>query len=75
MSELTYSKQLSGILASFSVIVMLGANLIQTMTVDASTLMFALTRVIPVAFVMGFLGHLTGTILDNSKSQKTKNKE
>lgn len=75
MSELTYAKQLSGFLASFSVIVLLGANLFQTMTIDASTLMFVITKVLPAALVMGILGHLTGSILDKSKTQKGKNKE
>ena len=47
MSELTYSKQLSGILASFTVIVLLGANLFTTMTIDVSTMIFVLIKVLP----------------------------
>lgn len=72
MSELTYSKKLSGLLASFSVIVLLGANLFQTMTIDTSTIMFVLSKVLPAALIMGYIGYLTGNILDNPKSKKRK---
>lgn len=70
MTELTYSKKLSGILASFSVIVLLGMNLIQTMTIDVTTLKFVLIRVLPATLIMGYLGHLIGTILDNPRGKK-----
>lgn len=70
MSELTYSKKISGLLASFSIIIMIGSNLVQTMTINVSTLIFVITKVIPIAFVMGFLGYYTGKILDNPKLQK-----
>ncbi len=70
MAELNYSKKLSGLLASFSIIIMIGANLIQTMTINVTTLIFVITKVIPIAFVMGFLGYHTGKILDNPKIQK-----
>lgn len=70
MSELTYSKKLSGIFASFSVIMLLGANLIFTMTVDASTMIFTFTKVLPISLAMGYLGHLIGSILDNPKKRK-----
>ena len=72
MSELTYSKQLSGILASFTVIVLLGANLFTTMTIDASTMIFVLIKVLPIAFAMGFLGHMIGNILDKPKGNKKR---
>ncbi|MBQ2870378.1 hypothetical protein IJE86_01620 [bacterium] len=72
MSELTYSKQLSGILASFTVIVLLGANLFTTMTIDVSTMIFVLIKVLPIAFAMGFLGHMIGNILDNPKGNKKR---
>ena len=70
MSTLTHSKKLSGLFASFAVIVLLGANLAQTLTVNASTMIFVFVKVIPAALIMGYLGHLIGNILD--KPGKTK---
>ncbi len=70
MSEeitLTYSKKLSGLFASFTVIVLLGVNLFQTMSVDVSTLIFVFVKVLPIAIGMGLLGRLIGQILDNPK--------
>lgn len=72
MAELTYSKQISGILASFSVIVLLGANIFMTMTVDVSTLIFVFTRVLPITLAMGYLGYLIGNILDNPKGKNKR---
>ena len=45
-------------------------NLIQTMTVDVTTLKCVLIRVLPAALIMGYLGHLTGAILDNPRGRK-----
>lgn len=70
MSEMTYTKKLSGILASFAVIVMLGANIFSTMTIDFNTMMFALTKVLPVSFGFWYLGYLIGRILDNPRKKK-----
>ena len=67
--ELTYSKKLSGLFASFAVLLLLGVNLFMTMTVDVSTLVFVFVKVVPVAIVMGFLGKLIGNILDNPKGK------
>ena len=75
MSEeitLTYSKKLSGLFASFTVIVLLGVNLFQTMSVDVSTLIFVFVKVLPIAIGMGFLGRLIGQILDNPKAYGKK---
>lgn len=66
--ELTYSKKLSGLFASFSIIVLLGTNLFMTMSVDVNTLIFVCIKVTPVAIIMGYLGHLIGNILDNPKN-------
>ena len=70
MSELTYEKKLSGLFASFATIVLLGANLFITMTIDVNTLIFVFIRILPVAIVMGYLGKLIGKILDNPKMYK-----
>lgn len=75
MSEeitLTYSKKLSGLFASFTVIVLLGVNLFQTMSVDVSTLIFVFVKVLPIAIGMGLLGRLIGQILDNPKAYGKK---
>lgn len=75
MSEeatLTYSKKLSGLFASFSVIVLLGVNLFQTMTIDVGTLIFVFVKVLPITFVMWYLGRLIGEILDNPKAYGKK---
>ena len=68
MSELTYTKKLSGLFASFSVIVLLGVNLFNTMTVDVNTLVFVFVKVLPVSIGMWYLGYLIGSILDNPKA-------
>lgn len=68
--ELTYEKKISGLLASFSVLVLLGTNLFTTMTIDVNTLIFVIIKVVPVAFIMGYLGKLIGHILDNPKANK-----
>ena len=68
--ELTFTKKLSGLFASFTVLVMGGANLIMTMSIDFSTLVFVLTKLLPLAILMGYLGHLIGGILDNPRRKK-----
>ena len=68
--ELTYEKKISGLMASFSVLVLLGANLFTTMTIDVNTLIFIIIKVLPVALIMGYLGKLIGQILDNPKANK-----
>ena len=68
--ELTYEKKISGLLASFSVLVLLGTNLFITMTIDVNTLIFVIIKVVPVAFIRGYLGKLIGHILDNPKANK-----
>lgn len=70
--EITYTKKLSGLFASFSVIVLLGVNLFMTMTVDINTLIFVIIKVLPVAIIMGYLGSLIGGILDNPKGYEKK---
>ncbi len=75
MSEMTHSKKFAGLLASFTVIIMVGANLIMSMTIDFSTMMFVFQKVIPTAFLMGLLGHWSGKILDNPKGRKSKPKK
>ncbi len=70
MSTLTHSKKLSGLFASFAIIVLLGANLMQTLTINTSTMMFVFVKVIPAALIMGYLGHLIGNILDKPKKMR-----
>ncbi len=72
MAELTYAKKISGLLASFAVIVMLGANIFMTMSVDFNTMIFAFTKVLPVAIVLGWLGKMIGDILDNPRGKVGK---
>lgn len=74
MSELTHSKKLAGLFASFAVIVLLGGNLAQTLTVNVSTMIFVFLKVLPAALVMGYLGHLIGNILDNPRKNKSHKK-
>ena len=68
--ELTHEKKLSGLMASFSVLVLLGVNLFTTMTINVNTLFFVVLKVLPVALIMGYLGKLIGKILDNPKANK-----
>jgi len=70
--ELTYEKKISGLMASFSVLVLLGANLFITMTIDVNTLIFVIIKVLPVALIMGYLGKLIGHILDHPKANNSK---
>lgn len=69
---ITYTKKISGMLASFSVIVLLGVNLFNTMTIDVNTLIFVVVKVLPVALIMGYLGSLIGRILDNPKGYENR---
>lgn len=68
--ELTYTKKISGMLASFSVLVLLGTNLFMTMNIDVNTLIFVCVKVIPVSIIMGYLGYLIGKILDNPRANR-----
>ena len=68
--ELTFTKKLSGLFASFTILVMGGANLIMTMSIDFSTLVFVVTKLLPLSILMGFLGRLIGSILDNPRRKR-----
>ena len=68
--ELTYTKKISGMLASFSVLVLLGTNLFMTMNIDVNTLIFVCVKVIPVSIIMGYLGYLIGKILDSPRANR-----
>jgi len=68
--DLTYTKKLSGLFASFSILILLGVNLFTTMRIDVSTLIFVFIKVLPVSAVMWYLGYLIGKILDNPKKRK-----
>ena len=68
--ELTFAKKLSGLFASFTIIVMGGANLIMTMSIDFSTLVFICTKLLPLSVLMWYLGNLIGNILDNPRRKK-----
>lgn len=68
--DLTYTKKLSGLFASFSILILLGVNLFTTMRIDVSTLIFVFIKVLPVSAIMWYLGYLIGKILDNPKKRK-----
>ncbi len=70
--NLTYTKKISGLFASFSILILLGVNLFTTMRIDVSTLVFVFVKVLPVSVVMWYLGYLIGKILDNPKSSRNK---
>lgn len=69
----SYAKRLAALFASGSILFFGTIIFLNAMSLDAATIHYALSVVIPFAFAMGFLGFLIGKILDNQKI-KPKNK-
>lgn len=66
---LQYKKKLAAVFASFAILIMGTASLLQSMSLDYYSVLNTLTKVIPACAVIGFLGWVMGVILDQPRKR------
>lgn len=66
-TPLPQRKRLAAIFASFTILIMGTASLMQSMSFDYYSVLGTLSKVIPSAFILGCLGWVMGMILDKPK--------
>lgn len=66
-------KRLAAVFASFAILIMGTASLLQSMSLDYYSVLNTLNKIIPAGFVMGILGWVMGTILDQPRKSRRGN--
>lgn len=70
-AKFTYAKKLSGLFASFTVLVCGGFIYSQPGAFDLNNLIRGLLIIVPAALTIGFLGYNIGKIFDGTKKKKS----
>ena len=74
-NKFTYSKKISGLLASFMAFVCSAIIFVRTKgDISLPTLIYSLGIIVSGTVAVGFLGHHIGKIFDGSKKKKKLNK-
>ena len=63
-------KRLAAIFASFTILVMGTASLLESMSLDYYSVLNTIQKIIPASFIIGGLGWVMGMILDKPKKRK-----
>jgi hypothetical protein len=63
-------KKLAAIFASFTILIMGAASLLESMSLDYYSVLNTLQKVIPASIIIGWLGWVMGMILDRPKKRK-----
>lgn len=69
--NISQRKRLAAIFASFSVLIVGTASLLESMSIDYYSVLDTIKKIIPAAFILGGMGWVMGMILDKPK-KKTK---
>lgn len=62
--------RLAAIFASWTILITGALSLLGSMSLDYYTVLATLKKIIPASFIMGFIGWITGTILDKPRKRR-----